>query len=746
MEGASLKQRPGTHVMGLAASWLAFGALGGGLLAAAPARATEVRVFVAEGSAEMLAGELAGVSLDSQGRLRLAEKVEKVAGFDEPYLLSAVARGQGWVVGTGDSGRVFELVPGATPRLLFTADEAQVFALWADPDGTVFAGTSPGGKVYRLPVAGGGELFFDSGETYVWALARAKDGRLLVATGTNGKLFAVGKDGRAETLLDLEEPHLRSLLALPAGGALIGTAGEGRVVRLDAAGSVSTLYDAPQPEIVALTAGADGVVYAAALASEASQVDLSKREGKAPQEPAEGAASGDEAPAGDPAPFSGTGSRPASFQGARAELVAISPTGLVESLWSFQEETVYSLFWHRDRLWIGTGQEGKVYTWRGEGVVLETRLGDKQVVRLLPQPGGPTAAGPAFATTNGAALYRTVAGSAERGTFISRVLDAGAPARFGTLRWAGADAPDERVEFSVRSGAAAKPDATWSAWSALATGAEVDLSRLPAARYVQWKAELAATAKGSPRLDVVEISYRQLNARPKIESLEVLEPGQVLAPANFNPGMQVYEPAHPTRDGIFTSLSAAAGRQEGRVKPLWKLGYRSLRWQAQDPNGDPLSYALFVRKADGDEASWLPMVKDLDEDLYGFDATVLPDGVYLFRLVASDERGNTGGQGLEAEKLSGRVVIDHTAPRVVRVRRDGKKVLVEVSDAFNPLREAVLSVDAGEWQPVQSMDGLVDGRTETLVIEPPATAKLLLLRLTDAAHNVVTVDLAKEQR
>jgi hypothetical protein len=55
--------------------------------------------------------------------------------------------------------------------------------------------------------------------------------------------------------------------------------------------------------------------------------------------------------------------------------------------------------------------------------------------------------------------------------------------------------------------------------------------------------------------------------------------------------------------------------------------------------------------------------------------------------------------------------------------------------------EAELSVDAGGWTELLPEDGLLDGRGETFEVAAPASARLLLLRLTDAAYNEVTYDL-----
>jgi len=100
----------------------------------------------------------------------------------------------GWVVGTGNLGKVLLIAESGEVSTLFTAPEPEIFAVWSDSDGTVYAGSSPDGKVYRID-AGGGEEYFDPGETYIWSLARHQDGDLLVATGTEGRGDRVVTEG-----------------------------------------------------------------------------------------------------------------------------------------------------------------------------------------------------------------------------------------------------------------------------------------------------------------------------------------------------------------------------------------------------------------------------------------------------------------------------------------------------------------------------------------------------------------------
>src|SRR6185295_9479674 len=280
---------------------------------------------------------------------------------------------------------------------------------------------------------------------------------------------------------------------------------------------------------------------------------------------------------------------------------------------------------------------------------LEKDTDERQLVALVAGASGPT-----IATTNGAALYRTTAELEPQGTFTGAVLDAGAPAKFGRLRWRGEVPAGASVSFSVRSGASATPDRTWSPWSpwrAVATRDEVALSGAdgaPVGRYLQWRAQLAGSKSppASPRIAAVELSYRQLNQRPKIDAFGALPPGQILVPQNFNPSNQVFEAVHPNREGLFTTLAPAEEIDDGgRLKSLWKLGYRSLRWKASDPNGDPLRYTLTFRPAGkgvGEDAGavpvespgWLKLAADLPDEYLSFDVGALPDGLYRFRLEA----------------------------------------------------------------------------------------------------------------
>src|SRR5438270_750315 len=92
-------------------------------------------------------------------------------------------------------------------------------------------------------------------------------------------------------------------------------------------------------------------------------------------------------------------------------------------------------------------------------------------------------------------------------------------------------------------------------------------------------------------------------------------------------------------------------------------GSVKVRWQAHDDNDDQLSYSLFYR---GDEENnWKPLSHDkITEKTFSFDSSLLPDGGYLIRVVATDAPSHSPEEALSGNKQSARFEIDSTPPRI----------------------------------------------------------------------------------
>lgn len=714
-------------------SWVAMGALVCLACSILPGvvSAAETEILRVAGRAAALEGETDGVSIGPVGELKTAPAMERLTGLDDPFVFSASSSKQGWILGTGNEGKVVQVDAQGEVTEFGRVPEPEVFAVHGAADGSVLAAGSPNGKVHRL-TAGGAEMLFDPEATYVWRLAEDAKGRILAATGLPGRLVRWdGKD--LEVLYESPDAHVRSLLVKKDGSIYVGTAGQGLVVRLDADGKARTLYDADEPEVLDF-ADAGEHVYVALLASEASYVDLSP-----PKSQAEGEEEVD-------SPTPTLGSRTGDHEGPRSVILRLQENGTVDRVARLEDETVHALAFfgdpkHDGGLWIGTGQEGRLYRLQGDELIREAELEERQLVALVP---GPTQ-DLGIVTTNSASVYRLDGSRRVDGTYESKIYDLKQPADLGIFRWDGEAPPNSKVRVSFRTGMSSNPDATWTGWSIandIEAQEELSLAGI-SGRFLQWRIELSK----QPELEVrwTELSYRQRNRAPEIQSFEVQDPGQILVPQSFNPTSTTFEPWSPTRDGIFTSIRKE--RESNTLKTLWKKGYRTLKWEASDANDDPLVYNLEVRRdhpSAAGEGQWVTMAEGIDETWFSFDSTVLPDGIYRFRVTADDHKGNLGARALKGSELSDPVTIDHAAPELISRKKSGNGLEVEIRDARSPLRDAQWSVGGGAWQPARPVDGLLDSRHERLILDLPLDAEWVLLRLTDAAFNVVTLDLSRD--
>jgi hypothetical protein len=160
-----------------------------------------------------------------------------------------------------------------------------------------------------------------------------------------------------------------------------------------------------------------------------------------------------------------------------------------------------------------------------------------------------------------------------------------------------------------------------------------------------------------------------------------------------------------------------------------------VKWVAHDDNDDQLVYSLYYR-GDG-ETRWLLLKDDLTDKFYSFDASLLPDGGYTFKVVASDAPSHSPGDELTAEKESPRVEVDTTPPVFEQLtavtEADKIHVTFRAVDGFSPIKRAEYSIDANDWQYVEPVGQIADSKTENYDFkvtipadgppEPPSTAK-----------------------
>jgi hypothetical protein len=337
-------------------------------------------------------------------------------------------------------------------------------------------------------------------------------------------------------------------------------------------------------------------------------------------------------------------------------------------------------------------------------------------------------------------IYRLGETPGASGYYEAPVHDSGTASRWGSLSWR-ADAPaGSSVRFRTRSGNSAKPDRTWSDWSEPLADASGSRIASPNARYIQWKAELAGGGPGTPVLDSVTLAYLPQNSPPVVKSINVVTqsvPASQAARQAASSPMSAYSVTVSDTGDVNTSAPAGTPTQ---TLPRATSQQITVAWQAEDPDGDRLVYNVYFRGED--ETQWKLLRGDTHENSVTFDADVLADGKYFFRVVASDREANPPATAREGQLVSAPVMIDNTSPvvtiGVVRHSGGAAHIEFEAADAASPLRRCEYSLDATSWVPVAAADGVIDSLREKFVLDLTGLAPgehLLVIRAADSANN-----------
>ena len=411
----------------------------------------------------------------------------------------------------------------------------------------------------------------------------------------------------------------------------------------------------------------------------------------------------------------------------KSALYRINPDNSVETLWSSKEENVYDLLAPAGQILFSTDANGRIYRLTPDRkVTLVTQTNESEATRLLGE-GGQTL----IATSNLGKIYRLGDRPGNSGTYESPVHDAGGVARWGRLSWR---AEGSGLQFRTRSGNSLRPDKTWSDW-ADPMGAAGSV-KSPNARFIQWKADLGANSV----LDSVTLAYIPQNMPPVVKSINVFT---VATPASSS--KSATQPSGTSAYTITVTDTGDAGTAPSTGTPTQTLSRASaqqinITWQAEDPDGDRLVYALYFRGED--EREWKLLKANLRENTYIIDGDALADGRYFFRVTASDREVNPAATAREAELVSVPVLIDNTHPQVQvgAPRKSGTSIEldVEATDAVSPLRRCEYSVDAGPWIPLEAADGVIDSPRESFRVQLQNVASgehVIVIRAVDSAGN-----------
>jgi hypothetical protein len=706
---------------------------------------------------DFVKGKFDGVSLGRDGRLAAAPKLDTLFNSEQPVVWAlAPAPGNAFYAATGHRGRIFRVDATGAARLIWVADRPEVFALAVDSKGVLYAASSPDGKIYRIE-NGNATEYFDPHARYIWALALASDGTLYAGTGDEGKVFRITGPGKGEVWYATGQGNVTGLLLDAQGRLLAGTEPNGILYRITGKDKAFGLYDSSLPEVRAIGLEPDGSVLAAGLGGAMTRKEQNGQQSPAADtgdagtvttsitvtadsnpelkvpEPAKPQPTGGATPAAT-ATTTTTAAATADLTGVeKSAIYRIHPDNTVETLWTSKEENVFDVMPSAaGEVYFTTDSSGRIYRVGADHkLTLEAQTNEAEATRLMRWQGSVLAA-----TANMGRVYKLGAAGTQ-GSYESPVFDAGGVAKWGKLRWQG----EGNIRVTTRSGNSLKPDAAWSEWSAPLTASAGAQIESPNARFLQFRAEF--TAGGS--MESVSAAYLPQNNPPVVRSITVLTQPTAAAASGKTPANSTSTSSAANAPYTITVTDTGdAGPTASTGTPtqtLSRAGAQQLliSWQADDQDGDRLVYDLQFR-GEG-ERDWKPLRANLHENTYTIDGDALADGRYFFRVTASDRESNPGGDSREADLVSSPVLIDNTPPTVTVQApvRSGNAIDVafEARDAASLLRRAEYSIDAGPWNAVAPVDGILDSQTEQfrLHITAPPGEHVLVIRVADSGNN-----------
>lgn len=651
-------------------------------------------------------GTLERVSLEKPGTVVLAPKATPLADPDALYAWALARDAAGNLfVGTGDGGIVYRIPEKGEAVEWFDTIEMEITALAFDREGRLYAGGSPDGTIFRITGKGEGATFADTPESYVWALAFDDAGNLYAATGTRGRIYKIGRDGQSGVFYETEDTNVLSLVFDPKRKALVaGTEGRGLVIEIGLDGKGRVLFDSGHEEIGAIAVASDGTIYVGGSGESdggnRAKNQQPRKKDKTTSSPKTSDIDQDDS---------------AGKTAGKATVYRIPTDGVVTRVWESKEEFIYALLVDKGgRLVAGTGGDGALYEIAPDGRATRLlSLDESQILDLVETPAGIVAA-----TGNLAKVYRIGPERDAEGTARSDVYDARNVARWGSISWQGETPEGTEITLRTRTGNTDKPDGSWSDWSrplARADGSEIPGAR---SRFLQWEATLTGSKAATPRLSEVRVSFVEANLPPQVKSVEVFPQGTVFFEGD--PDVRPKPLFQELPNGIrveFTTDGREAQVWSEAENP-WARGMRTMRWDATDPNADILSYDVYYRALD--EGRWKSLKEKFDQNLLTWETESFPDGEYEMRIVASDRLDNPRGEDLSGEGLSEPFAVDNTPPEIVSISgsRDGDRIVVRATarDERSFLRRALYAVDAEEWRPVGTSDGVFDSREEQFEI------------------------------
>lgn len=583
---------------------------------------------------------------------------------------------------SGDNCRLCRYETGSMETIFEPEEAKYIFAIETDNVGNVYLGTGPEGRIYVLDPSGKvAQLVYDSPDKNILSIVAGKDGYVYAGSDTRGLVYKINPRNKTATVLyDSEEPEISAVLfasgAPSEAGDLYAAATSAKVVQTERKFAADqTVSGRPEPKSDSSESSAEsegGLQLKIANTKKEADTKSSSRS----QPVARGA-------------------KP----GTSSYLYRITKQGYVTEV--FKQPAVLLCLAEQDgSVLIGTGNSAQLFAVDPDAERQTIIYEDDKAAQItaVVTSGQDVYVG----TANPARLVLLGADYASTGTYMSDLVDAGQPAKWGKLQ-IDADIPRGcKVMVASRSGNVKDVnDPTFSDWTEQVEIIEPIQLRCPLGRFCQYKLTLQ-TQDGSktPLIREVAVASTVPNLAPKVQSIDV-------------------------------SRLTAADKQGH-----FKIGYKAV-----DENEDTLVYRIDFRKVG--RANWIELKDELTADNFEWDSKTVEDGRYEVRVVASDERSNSAATKLTGTRISDPTVVDNTGPviRKYTIDKSGKAATLklQITDELTAIGKLEYTIDSNaQWKSTLPDDLVFDTTDESFTIlteELEPGEHILALRISDDVGN-----------
>lgn len=610
-------------------------------------------------------GERENITVTQEGYLKLSSSLKKYYKNNDLLINDIVSDKSGNIYfATGNEGKIYKRTPNGKVKLFFNTKSLNVVSLAISNKG-IYAAVIPESQIWFISFSGKAKKIAKFSEKYIWEIEINSKGDLYVVCGDKAALYKVNHTGNKTLIYKNTKDNHFQALKIYKNLVYFASQGIGALYQYNEdTKKVKVIYETYEKEITAIDVNSLGEVFF--VTGTTNKLKLPRNN------------------------FDYTDTFVRQLKGPKKlskntkylknSVYVYNTRKVVEKLFTKNNFLFHSISVVGKRnVFIGSGTMGVIFkiTSSGKAYYLY-RLDENQILCFYKINKNNVLVG----TGNPGRAYLMSTSFAKKGTYTSPVYDAKADARWGKINVEMSQPNGTSIVLETRTGNTSSPDNTWSNWS---NCGEENQIKSPEGRYLQYRLTLKTSVRNrSPEIWKILIPFVRNNRAPQI--------------ATFVFKRGVARKKTGSRDFNICRLS----------------------WSSFDPDHDPLWYRLYVKPKGF--TRWTLLIEKTKKLSVTFDSRMFPDGVYEFKVLASDSLNNPASHVLQGEKISNPIIIDNTPPEVrsINIRKvSNKKWTLSFSciDKLSNIAKVQISVNYGNWKIISPKDGIFDSKKENFYYE-----------------------------